>query len=124
MSAALSDLPFDADRLAEELAADAEVVRALRDNGDVAEIIRPVDVHFVGEAEAIERLEEAAEALGWTIIDLIPEDGGFATLSVQRRQTTTDEALRALTEDALRIEAAYAVSYDGWGTAAESGGED
>ena len=124
MSAALSDLPFDADRLAEELAADAEVVRALRDNGDVAEIIRPVDVHFVGEAEAIERLEEAAEALGWTIIDLIPEDDGFATLSVQRRQTTTDEALRALTEDALRIEAAYAVSYDGWGTAAESGGED
>ena len=124
MSAALSDLPFDADRLAEELAADAEVVRALRDNGDVAEIIRPVDVHFVGEAEAIERLEEAAEALGWTIIDLVPEDDGYATLSVQRQQTTTDEALRALTEDALRIEAAYAVSYDGWGTAAESGGED
>lgn len=121
MSAALSDLPFDADRLAEELAADADVVRALRDNGDVAEIIRPVDVHFVGEAELIERLEDEIEDLGWTIVEMVPEDDGYVTLSVQREQATTDDALRALTEDALRIEAAYDISYDGWGTAAESG---
>ena len=121
MSAALSDLPFDAERLAEELAADADVVRALRDNGDAAEIIRPVDVHFVGEAEAIERLEDEIEDLGWTIVEIVSEDDGYVTLSVQREQATTDDALRALTEDALRIEAAYGISYDGWGTAAESG---
>jgi len=123
MSKSLSDLPFDPDRLAEEIEADAEVVRALRDNGDVAEIVRPVDAHFVGEGEAIERLEEEIEDLGWTIVEVTPEDDGYVTLWVQRAQTTTDEALRALTEDALRIEAAYQVSYDGWGTVAEQSGE-
>jgi regulator of RNase E activity RraB len=123
MSKSLSDLPFDPDRLAEEIEADAEVVRALRDNGDVAEIVRPVDAHFVGEGEAIERLEEEIEDLGWTIVEVTPEDDGYVTLWVQRAQTTTDEALRALTEDALRIEAAYQVSYDGWGTVAEQPGK-
>lgn len=122
MSTPLSDLPFDPDRLAEELAADADVVQALRDNGDVAEIVRLVDAHFVGEAEEIGRLEDEIEALGWTIVEVTPEEDGFVTLSVQRRQAATDDALRSLTEDALRIEAAYAVSYDGWGTVAESGG--
>lgn len=122
MNSPLSAMPFDPDRLAEELAADADVVRALRDNGDVAEIIRPVDAHFVGETGAIGRLEDEIESLGWTIVEVSPEEDGFVTLSVQRRQPATDDALRSLTEDALRIEAAYAVSYDGWGTVAESGG--
>lgn len=121
--AAMSDLPFDPDRLAEELDADADVVRALRENGDVPTIVRPVDVHFVGEPDEIARLEDEIEGLGWTIVEAIEEDDGFVVLSVQRRQATTDAALRTLTEDALRIEAAYGVSYDGWGTAAENGAD-
>jgi len=118
----MSDLPFDPDRLAEELAADADTVRALRESGDAPDIVRPVDVHFVGEAATIARLEGEIEALGWTIVEVELEEDGYVTLSVQREQATTDAALRALTEDALRIEEAYDVSYDGWGTSAESGG--
>ncbi|KRB79472.1 hypothetical protein ASE00_20435 [Sphingomonas sp. Root710] len=116
----MSDLPFDPDRLAEELAADADVVRDLRDSGDAPDIVRPVDVHFVGEAATIARLEGEIEALGWTVVEVELDDDGYVTLSVQREQTTTDAALRTLTEDALRVEAAYGVSYDGWGTVAVS----
>jgi len=116
--------PVDPERLAEELAADADVVRALRENGDVAEIVRPVDVHFEGDDEAISRVEDAAEELGWRVIEAVEEEDGLVTLWLQRDQTTTESALRALTEDALRIEAAYGVNYDGWGTAAETGIDD
>ncbi|MET0377150.1 MAG: ribonuclease E inhibitor RraB [Rhizorhabdus sp.] len=115
------DLPFDPARLAEELAADADVVRELRDNGDVPDIVRPVDAHFVGEPATIAVLEGEVEALGWTIVEVNLEEDGYVTLWLQREQATTDAALRALTEDALRIEAAYDVNYDGWGTVAKSG---
>ena len=110
-------------RLAEELAADEDVVRALRENGDVAEVVRPVDAHFEGDADAISRIEDDAEQLGWRVVDVTEEDEGQATLWLQRNQTTTDSALRGLTEDALRIEATYGVDYDGWGTVAETEGD-
>jgi len=113
-------ISIDPARLAEELAADEDVVRALRENGDVAEKVRPVDVHFEGDAEAISQIEDDAEQLGWRVVDITEEDDGQATLWLQRDQTTTDSALCGLTEDALRIEATYGVGYDGWGTVAET----
>lgn len=116
----MPNISVDPARLAEELAADEDVIRALRENGDVAEVVRPVDAHFEGDADAISRIEDDAEQLGWRVVEVTEEDDGQATLWLQRNQTTTDSALRGLTEDALRIEAIYGVDYDGWGTVAET----
>ena len=121
--ATMSKTSVDPARLAEELAADEEVIAALRDNGDVATLVRPVDVHFEGDEEAISRLEDEAEELGWTVVEVAEEEDGLFTLWIQREQTTTDAALRGLTEEALRLEADYGLSYDGWGTVAETGPE-
>jgi len=120
----MQTISIDPARLAEELAADHDVVRALRENGDLAEIVRPVDAHFEGDGKAMARIELAAEELGWRVVELVEEEDGLLTLWLQRDQMTTDDALRALTEDALRIEAAYGVTYDGWGTVAETGVAD
>ncbi|USI72937.1 hypothetical protein [Sphingomonas morindae] len=49
---------IDPNRLAAELAADADVVRSLRDNGDVSSVIRPVDVRLTGSRENVRCLAD------------------------------------------------------------------
>ncbi|MDB5707903.1 MAG: hypothetical protein JWN66_5019 [Sphingomonas bacterium] len=110
----------DPRRLAAELAADADVVRSLRQNGDVPTIVRPVDVRFVGIADRVAKLVDAAPNLGWRVIQTVAQQDGTVALDLQRDQSTEGPALRALTEEALRTEAMFGVRYDGWGTAAES----
>jgi regulator of RNase E activity RraB len=114
-------MPIDPERLAAELAADAEVLRSLRDNGDVASAVRPVDVRFEGGTEEINALADEIEELGWTVVQMVEIDEDTLALDVRRDQTADDEAIRALTEDALRIEEAFGVGYSGWGTVATAG---
>ena len=45
---------IDPEKLSAEIAADAEVLQALAENGDIATLVRPVDLHFKGSQEAIE----------------------------------------------------------------------
>ena len=109
---------LDQDRIEAELAADADVLRSLQQNGDVATVSRPIDVRFVGDAERIIGLEAQIELQGWRVIQRVTLDDDVHALDVQRDQPTEFAAIRRLTEDALHIEAQYGVRYDGWGTVA------
>ena len=108
----------DPQRLEAELTADADVLRSLRDNGDVPSILRPVDARFVGRAASVATLETQIGSMGWRIVQRVPLSDGREALDVQRDQTTDAAAIRRLTEAALEIEGRYGVRYDGWGTVA------
>lgn len=114
-------LHIDPDRLAVEMATDEDVVRVLRQNGDVATIVRPIEVRFEGSQSAIARLHSAISDFGWHVLQVVDLDDGTVALDVQRDQSTQPAAIRALTEDALRIELIFGVEYDGWGTMAKTG---
>ncbi|GGA57344.1 ribonuclease E inhibitor RraB [Sphingomonas psychrolutea] len=110
-------------RLEEEWAADKDVLASLRENGDRAEIVRPVDVSFRGDDEALDKLEEEAAELGFEVIEREEDEDGEVCLFLSREQTTDDAAIKGLTKLCLQIELAYEVEYDGWGCTAEDGTE-
>ena len=111
----------DPARVEAEWAADKEVLASLAENGDVAGIVRLVDVSFRGDEDALDRLEDDAESLGFTFIEREEtEDGELATF-LGSEQTAEPDAIRALTVKCLQIELAYDVEYDGWGCTAEAG---
>jgi hypothetical protein len=112
---------IDPDRLANELAADADVIRSLRDNGDMSSIVRPVDVRLIGSAENIRCLADGITGSEWRVVQIVDLDGGEVAADIQRDQTTEATALKALTVDALRLETKFLVRYDGWGTVAKVG---
>jgi regulator of RNase E activity RraB len=112
---------IDPARLAEELEANEEVLQALAANGDIAELSRPIDVHFKGPQDAIEQLAEDAQGLGFRFIDFGEfEDGDWAA-DCQVDGPVTRPALKALITRALEIELSHGVEFDGWGCAAETG---
>ena len=116
---ATAQLPLIArSRVEVELAADADVLRSLKRNGDKPSIIRPVDVRFVGSAGNIATLQKAIGSMGWRIIQRVPIGAVEEALDVQRGQTSDRDSIRRLTETALGIEAQFGVRYDGWGTVA------
>jgi hypothetical protein len=116
----MSSPKIDPDRLAAELEADADVVYHLRENGDVASVIRPVDVRFVGQKAKLAKLGLELSSNGWRFIQIVDLGDGESALDVRRDQTTEPASLRELTETALRIEITAGVEYDGWGTEAQS----
>ena len=106
-------------RLEEEWSADKEVLASLRENGDRAEIVRPVDVSFSGSEDALDKLEEDAAELVFEPIER-ENDRGW-TLFLGREQAADEASIKALTRLCLQIELAYDVEYDGWGCTAEDG---
>jgi hypothetical protein len=110
---------LDPTRLEAELNADQNVVRVLREQGDVPSIRRAVDVRFVGSPAEIERARALTAADGWTEVQTVELEDGAIALDVQCEQTTDEEALRDLTIQALRFETASGARYDGWGTVAQ-----
>lgn len=112
---------IDPARLAEELAADEEILVDLANNGDIAELSRTIDVHFKGPQEQIENLAEDAQSLGFRFIDFGEfEDGDWAA-DLQCDGPVTRPAIAALITRALEIEISHDVEFDGWGCAAETG---
>jgi regulator of RNase E activity RraB len=112
---------IDPARLAEEVAANEEVLLALAANGDIAELQRTIDVHFKGPQDEIEALAEEAQGLGFRFIDFGEfEDGDWAA-DLQCDGPVTRDALKALITRALEIEITHGVEFDGWGCAAETG---
>ncbi len=113
------------ERLAEEWAADKDVLASLRENGDVPEIVRAVDVSFRGSDDALDRLEESAGELGFQVIEREADEDNEMSLFLGCEQATDDASIKALTVRCLQIELLYDVEYDGWGCTAEDGsGED
>ncbi len=115
----ISGMEIDSQRLAETVSADAAVLRELRENGDVASVVRPVIVYFYGSAEAIERLEGNLGLLGWHLVNHLPSEDGPIGIAISRDQTTEPATIRLLSEAALRIEVDYDVAYEGWETSVE-----
>jgi regulator of ribonuclease activity B len=111
----------DPQRLEEEWAADMEVLVELAENGDRAEIERPVDVSFRGTPEALVRLVDAAEELGFDYLDMETTEDGDPCLFLVRDQRADAESIKALTATCLQIEVDYGVEYDGWGCGAQDG---
>ena len=104
------------ERWDEVWAADLDVIRNLRDNGDLPHIIRDVDVSFRGTIEALRRLEVASSNWGFRVLELVEADeDGQPWLFLVRSQTTDEEALRDLTMTYLQIEDSFGVECDGWG---------
>jgi hypothetical protein len=106
---------IDEDRLQAEWDADADVLRSLRENGDVPTLVRPVDVHFIGSAENIGRMSEELDPNVWKEIRVSEYEGGPFALDAKREQTTEESAIRALTVAVLELELLFDVSFDGWG---------
>ena len=111
-------------RLAEEWAADKDVLASLRDAGDRPEIVRAVDVSFRGDDDALDKLEGDAAELGFEVIEREEDEEGDMCLFLGREQTADDTAIKALTLKCLQIALAYDVEYDGWGCTAEDGTEE
>lgn len=114
----------DPEHLAAEIAADAEILKALTENGDVASLLRPIDLHFKGSPSRIEALAEASEELGLEFLEFGEYEDGDWAADFTLEGTTEPEAMAALTKRALEIELAYGVEYDGWGCAANTGTEN
>ena len=112
---------IDPDKLAAEIAADAEVLQALAENGDIATLVRPVDLHFKGSQEAIEALVEASEELGFEFIEFGEYEDGDIAADFIVESTVEPDVMAALVKRALEIEQVYGVEFDGWGCEAQTG---
>jgi regulator of RNase E activity RraB len=111
----------DQQRFDEEWLGDQEVLASLAKNGDKPEIARSVDVSFSGDDEALDRLAEDADELGFTVIDREENEEGGMSLFLAREQKADAASIKALTLQCLQIEVLYDVEYEGWGCMAETG---
>ncbi len=116
----IPDAPIDLMKFAMEIAADSDVLAELAANGDIATLVRPIDVHFKGSEEAVQALRADAEALGFRYIGLGAYEDGDTALDLQFDGTTEADAMAALTRKALAIEISHDVEYDGWGCEAKT----
>jgi regulator of RNase E activity RraB len=108
--------PIEPERWNEVWAADLDVLRSLRENGDLPHVVRDVDVSFRGPFEALQRLEVASANWGFRVQELLEADEeGQPWLFLVRNQTTDDEAIRDLTMTYLQMEDSFGVECDGWG---------
>jgi regulator of RNase E activity RraB len=112
---------IDPDKLAAEIAADADVLRALAENGDVASVKRPIDLHFKGTQEAIEALVAASDGLGFAFVEFGEYEDGDIAADFIVESTVEPNAMAALVRRALEIEIIHGVEFDGWGCEAQSG---
>ncbi|WCT73588.1 ribonuclease E inhibitor RraB [Sphingomonas naphthae] len=113
--------PVDPKRLAEEWAADQDVLAQMAAGGDIASIVRTIDVSFTGPEKALDRLADAAADYGFEVAEFAETAPGTWQLDCDIDQTTEPEAIKALTTKCLEIEAAFpGVAYDGWGCLAQT----
>jgi regulator of RNase E activity RraB len=115
------EAPIDLMKFAMEIAADSEVLADLAANGDVATLVRPIDVHFKGEQSLIEALAADAPALGFAFVGFGEYEDGDWALDLKIDGTTQPDAMAGLTRKALEIERSHGVEYDGWGCPAQTG---
>ncbi|AKM09785.1 ribonuclease E inhibitor RraB [Croceicoccus naphthovorans] len=106
---------FDPARWNKVWEADLDVLRSLRENGDIAHIPREIDVSFRGDMETLERLAAASSQYGFDLLELKRDEDGLPWLFLVRTQKADEEAIRGLTETYLQIEDSFGVECDGWG---------
>ncbi|MDB5703341.1 MAG: hypothetical protein JWN66_457 [Sphingomonas bacterium] len=111
----------DQQRLDAEWDEDREVLASLAQNGDRPDLVRSVDVSFAGDDEALDRLAENADELGFIVLDREENEEGGISLFLAREQKADAASIKALTLQCLQIELLYDVDYEGWGCMAQSG---
>ena len=112
---------IDPKRLADELAADRDVLRSLASNGDKCELVRPIDLHFKGRKSSIEALANDAVDLGLHSQGVGQYEDGQWFIDMKIDGTTELQSIELLTKKALAIELSHFVEYDGWGCIAQIG---
>ena len=117
----MSIVKIDPAHLAQELAANEEVLAALAENGDITSIVRSIDLHFKGPQTNIEMLASNAESLGLRFLGFAEfEDGDWAA-DLQTDSSSDRDTITELTRRALEIEVLHDVEFEGWGCHAETG---
>jgi hypothetical protein len=118
MTVALDSIIVNEVRLKEEHAADADVLSSLERNGDCPSVVRAVGVRFVGLKPYIYGLAQAANSLGFTIIQIVEMPSGEEAIDLSLQSDTQKSSIEGLTLSALRMERHFMLRYDGWGTVA------
>ncbi len=114
--------PISDERWETVWAADLDVLRNLRANGDEPSVPREIDVSFRGPLDSLKRLQAGCSNFGFAVQDFIEsDDEGEPWLFLVRTQTSDEDAIRDLTMTYLQIEDAFGVECDGWGCVAQSG---
>jgi hypothetical protein len=118
MTIMLDSIPVDDVRLKAEQAADADVLYSLQRNGDCPSAVRAIDVRFLGSNPDIRELSEAANSLGFTLVQIVPLPTGEEAIDLSLQSDAQPASIESLTLRALRIETHFKLRYDGWGTVA------
>lgn len=117
-----NNLPtVDPARLEEEWEADRAVLAELAANGDVAHLVRRVDVSFRGTDEAFDRVLDVAIQFGFVELDRETDEDGELYLFLETEQAVDEASIRSLARKCVQIEMLCDVEYDGWGCEAETG---
>ena len=107
---------IDPQRFEEVWAEDRDVLRNLRNNGDIPSIPRAIDVSFRGSVASLRALASACGNFGFEVQRRIEADeNGEPWLFIVRTQAADEESIRELTVTYLQIEDAFKVRCDGWG---------
>ena len=112
-------IKIEESRLQMERAADADVLSSLRRNGDCPEIIRSIDLRFVGAQQSVSELSHAAAELGFTVTQIVHAADGETAIDLAIQSDARAASIDALTLTALQIEGQFKIRYDGWGTVAK-----
>ncbi len=115
MATAFDPFIRDKTRLDAERAADADVLRSLRRNGDCASVVRSVDLQFIGRKVKVVELSAHAEDLGFTVSQIVQTSDGESAIDLSIMSDTQPSSIDELTMTALRIEKHFDLRYDGWG---------
>jgi regulator of ribonuclease activity B len=111
----------DTERFQQQWLGDLDVLETLADHGDRPEIPRAIDISFVGNEGALNRLADISSKFGFTIQDRTTTEDGQEWLFLERTQTADLEAIRALRCLAIQLEDCFSVECDGWGCTAQVG---
>jgi hypothetical protein len=113
--------PISSERWERVWAADLDVLRSLRENGDNPSIPREIDVSFRGSMESLKRLQASCSNFGLEVQNFVEADEeGEPWLFLVRTQTSDEDAIRDLTMTYLQIEDSFGVECDGWGCVAQT----
>ncbi|WP_342518532.1 ribonuclease E inhibitor RraB [Citromicrobium bathyomarinum] len=108
------------ERLAAEWATDDEVLRSLASNGDQPEIVRSVDVSFIGDQHQLEALAKDFQADGFELAYWSETDAGEPWLFLKRIQKSDRATIHSMTRRCLQAAEEFGVEHDGWGCMAHN----
>jgi len=99
---------------------DAEVLKALGEQGDRPMIPRPVFIWIYGTLDDLWQVAPLLADKGWQQTDPEPADGQYV-IRAQREQPASEEAITSMIEEIELAIANTDAEFDGWETSVEFG---